>query len=110
MSQAKKEAQAAAKKAAQASEEPAAAEPAPAAAAPAPGATSGPSSEPSSLPNPFAKDAASDEDAYGAESYYPLGRESHDESRASIRDEEDYGLAGRKLKVSEIISLTIGDQ
>lgn len=69
-------------------------------AGPTPGATSGSGSELASLPNPFAKDATSDEDAYGAESYFPTGRDSHDES-ASIRDEEDYGRAGRKLTVSE---------
>lgn len=54
------------------------------------------------LPNPFARDGGSDEDAYGVDSYVPAGRNSpsHDESRMSIRDEEDYGRAGRTLKVA----------
>ena len=50
------------------------------------------------LPNPFARDPVSDEEAYGAESYYPNGQAS----REDLRDEQDYGRGGRMLKVCEL--------
>ncbi|KAL5511968.1 hypothetical protein ACEPAH_5187 [Sanghuangporus vaninii] len=70
------------------------------------GSTAPPPSAGDALPNPFARDGGSDEDAYGVESYIPAvtGRQSpsHD-GRESIRDEEDYGrAAGRTLKVCKV--------
>ena len=66
-----------------------------------------PASAGDALPNPFARDGGSDEDAYGVESYIPAvnGRQSpdHDDGRMSIRDEEDYGRAGRTLKVRKLL-------
>ncbi|KAH8114259.1 hypothetical protein DFH11DRAFT_1727246 [Phellopilus nigrolimitatus] len=53
------------------------------------------------LPNPFARDGADDDEAYGADSYFPSRPEySQEDGRMSINDEEDYGRAGRTLKVA----------
>ena len=64
-----------------------------------PTAASAASTAGDTLPNPFARDGGSEEDAYGGEAHPPV---THDETRDSIRDEEDYGRAGRTLKVSRL--------
>lgn len=56
--------------------------------------------EQGSLPNPFAK--SEDEEAYGADSYVPV-RPDYDESRNSLRDDDDYGRVGRTLKVRSLV-------
>lgn len=48
------------------------------------------------LPNPFTR--SDDEEAYGADSYVPT-RPEYEESRLSLRDDDDYGRVGRTLKV-----------
>jgi len=61
------------------------------------------------LTNPYSPSASGkgfnadeNEEAYGTDSYEPVTRpELHgDESRLSIRDEDDYGRAGRTLKIA----------
>jgi hypothetical protein len=45
---------------------------------------------------------ADDDEAYGADSYYPVRQTPQQEdSRMSLRDEDDYGKATRTLKVSK---------
>ncbi len=56
------------------------------------------------MTNPFSPTASAvdeNEEAYGVDSYEPVSRPEFraDESRLSIRDEDDYGQAGRTLKV-----------
>ncbi|KLO19652.1 hypothetical protein SCHPADRAFT_52917 [Schizopora paradoxa] len=67
--------------------------------------------EEEALTNPFSPSASTkgfdvdeNEEAYGADSYEPVTRpELHpDESRLSIRDEDDYGRAGRTLKIANV--------
>jgi len=57
------------------------------------------------MTNPFSPTASAvdeNEEAYGVDSYEPVSRPEFraDESRLSIRDEDDYGQAGRTLKIA----------